>query len=270
MIQSNNMGQDALVPRARWRKEAELILYKSLADLKAEAARGYLGILWWFLEPVLYMLVFYVALTAIRHRSGDHIVPFLLCGLVSWKWFASSIGQGANSIAGSQGLIRQVYLPKYIFPCVSLLSNTIKFLTVFFILLLFLLVSGITPGWYWLTAPIILVIQLTLQLSLSSFLSVIVPFVPDIKPVIDNVMLLLFFVSGIMFDIERAPETVKPYLYANPMVTIISSYRRVLLENSSPNWLALCLILLASIAFLIIAFKLLNRYDRTFPKVMFK
>ena len=36
----------------------ELILYKAYADLRVEAARGYLGMLWWVLEPVLYMGAF--------------------------------------------------------------------------------------------------------------------------------------------------------------------------------------------------------------------
>ena len=39
----------------------ELVWYKGLADLQAEAARAYVGFLWWVLEPLLYMMAFYVA-----------------------------------------------------------------------------------------------------------------------------------------------------------------------------------------------------------------
>jgi lipopolysaccharide transport system permease protein len=38
----------------------ELILYRAYADLKAEAARGYLGVLWWIIEPLLYLGMFSV------------------------------------------------------------------------------------------------------------------------------------------------------------------------------------------------------------------
>ncbi len=36
-----------------------LIFYRTYADLKAEAARGYLGVLWWILEPLIYLECFH-------------------------------------------------------------------------------------------------------------------------------------------------------------------------------------------------------------------
>jgi lipopolysaccharide transport system permease protein len=44
--------------------------------------------------------------------------------------------------------MRQVYLPKYIFHCVAALTATVKFLIVFCLLLIFLLLSGAKPTWY--------------------------------------------------------------------------------------------------------------------------
>jgi lipopolysaccharide transport system permease protein len=37
----------------------EIIRYGVYAHLKAEATRGFLGILWWIIEPVLFMSVLY-------------------------------------------------------------------------------------------------------------------------------------------------------------------------------------------------------------------
>ena len=33
----------------------ELVWHKAIAELRVEAARAYVGFLWWILEPVLYM-----------------------------------------------------------------------------------------------------------------------------------------------------------------------------------------------------------------------
>jgi lipopolysaccharide transport system permease protein len=244
-----------------------LIIYKAYADLKAEAARGYLGMLWWVLEPVLYLCVFYVVFSVIRHREGD-LIPFLLVGLVAWKWFASTVGQGAKSIIGGVGLMQQVYLPKYVFPAVLACTNLIKFLVVLLILLIFLLIYGIYPAVSWLTLPVLVAAQFIMMLAIASLLASIVPFFPDLNQIISNVLTLLFFLSGVIFDISRAPEHIKPFLYLNPMVGMIENYRTILMGGQMPNWLSLGGMLLVSVLIMILAGILLTRFDRIYPKML--
>ena len=76
------------------RNTLELILYKSYTDIKAEAARSYLGLLWWIIEPVLYLCAFYILFVLVMHRGDKDFVPTFLCGAVVWKWFASGIQGG--------------------------------------------------------------------------------------------------------------------------------------------------------------------------------
>ena len=68
-----------------------IIFEKAKADLIAEVRRGYLGILWWFIEPLLYLSVFYVVFVFVFDRGGEDGVAFLLTGLVVWKWFSSGV-----------------------------------------------------------------------------------------------------------------------------------------------------------------------------------
>ena len=62
-----------------------LIIQKAIADLISEARRGYIGILWWIIEPIIYMLVFYIIFVVVFDRGGEDRVAFLLTGLVIWK-----------------------------------------------------------------------------------------------------------------------------------------------------------------------------------------
>jgi len=41
-----------------------IIIQKSVSDIIAESRRGYIGLLWWVVEPVLYMGVFYLIFVA--------------------------------------------------------------------------------------------------------------------------------------------------------------------------------------------------------------
>ena len=248
----------------------EIILFKAISEIQDDISRRYLGILWWFIEPILYMLAFYIVLIGFQGRHGQNIVQFLLIGMVTWRWFESSIGQGSNSIIQNSKLIKQIYLPKFIFPCVTSLTNLIKFTFVFSCLLVFLIISIGKPSWSWFALILIIFVQFLLQLALSALLSLAVPFVPDLKSIIDNLMILIFFLSGIMYDVSHIPEKLRPYLYLNPMILIINSYRVVLLNKSWPDWKALLVILIFSIFGILIAIILFRKFDKIIPKVMFQ
>ena len=52
----------------------DIINYKTYAELKAEAQRYYLGVLWWLIEPVFYMLVFYFVFAVLFRRGTENFV----------------------------------------------------------------------------------------------------------------------------------------------------------------------------------------------------
>ena len=67
----------------------EIIIYKFYADLKQEASHSYLGLIWWILEPIVYLGTFYTLFVLILERGGPDFAPIFLCGVVVWKWFDS-------------------------------------------------------------------------------------------------------------------------------------------------------------------------------------
>lgn len=245
-----------------------LIIEKSTADFISEARRGYLGILWWIVEPIIYMLVFYVIFVVVFDRGGEDRVAFLLTGLVVWKWFATSIPQCSNCIVANIGLVCQVYIPKHVLPGMVVLTSAIKFLIIFMLLIVFLVISGKSPSVEWISLPVLMAVQLGVILAIGSVLAAIVPFLPDLKIVIDNGMMLLFFLSGIFFDISAVSPEIRGYLYLNPMVGIIDNYRVVLLKGVWPNWFLLGVIFSISLMGLALGWYLLRRFDRTYAKVI--
>lgn len=245
-----------------------LIYQKAISDFKAEARRGSLGILWWVIEPLLYVLVFYVIFTLIFQRGSEGSVLNLLTGLVVWKWFDSSIRQSANSITTNVGLIRQVYLPKVMLPAMVIVTTTLKFFIIFIMLLAFLIFQGHEPSATWLAIPIIIVVQAVVIFAIGGFLAAIVPFLPDLRLLIDNGMTLLFFLSGIFFDINNVNDQLQSYLNTNPMVGIIDSYRLVLLNNQWPDFRLLLTTAVFSSLLLFLAYFILTKYDREYMKVL--
>jgi lipopolysaccharide transport system permease protein len=247
----------------------ELVLYKTYADLKAEASRTYLSFLWWVIEPVLYMIVFYVVFDLLFKRGGGgDFIPFLLCGLTVWKWFDGTLRGGMVALRSNISLMRQVHIPKILFPTVTILNNTVKFAIVQLLLLIFLQLYGFTPTWVYLALPLLILVQLCLIAACTYWLAAVEPFLPDIKPIVANVLTLMLFLSGIFYSPDRIPEAYRAYFFLNPMAGLIDAYRDVLLEGVWPNWSRVLWVAVASAGALYTGILFLKAKDRVYPRIL--
>ncbi|WP_179058979.1 ABC transporter permease [Pseudomonas taiwanensis] len=246
-----------------------MIIYKSYTDLKAEAARSYLGVMWWLIEPILYLAAFYILLVVILHRGGPDFVPVFLCGAVVWKWFDSGVKGGGQSVHVHSGLLQQVYVPKFVFPLIAVFGSTARFIPVFLVFIVFLLVYGVDARPSWLSLPIILLAQFAMVTAVAMLTGAVTPFLPDLKVVIDNGMMLVFFMSGVFFNLNDVHEPIRSYLLLNPMAALISEYRSVMIYGQWPNPSHIALILSFSLIVGFIGVYLLRKLDRRYGKVGF-
>lgn len=253
--------------RGDLRRYASLVLYKTYADLRAEAARTYVGFLWWIVEPLASMLVYYVVFSVILSRGGENYVAFLFIGVVPWRWFQTTIMKGSGSIVSSRGLMQQVYLPKIVLPLVSLLSDLAKFVVVFLILLVYVVVTGLPIGETYLALPLVLLVQLVFVLGMTLIVAACTPFLPDLRYVLQNVTRLWFFLSGVFYDLEIFSERAQVYLRLNPMAVLLDSYRDIMLRGEWPDVSRLMAILAVSLVLVIVGVWLLVRYDYVYPKL---
>lgn len=245
----------------------ELVLYKTYADLRAETERTYLGFLWWIFEPIMYMTVFYVVFGVFMGHKTDHFVQFLLIGLTIWQWMKSCLSHGSESILASRGLMQHIHLPKVIFPTVLILTDTVKFIFIFTLLLCYLWLSGFPVGIEYLALPVVLLVQLLFIMAITYLLAAVVPFLPDLRFVVDNVLHAIFFASGIFFSAQAIPQNYHFYFYLNPMARLIEDYRRILMYNQWPNWENLLIVSIIAILGIILGVGLIRRFEYIYPKV---
>lgn len=246
----------------------EVVLFKAYAGLRAEASRTYLSILWWVLEPILSMTVYYVVFGLLFKGRTQDYVPFLLTGLVTWQWFANSVKHSMNTIRNNARLINQVDFPKVMFPTIELVKDGIKFLFVFALLLVFLWLYGFDVGISYLALPIVLLVQFVLTAMFAYLAAAVIPFVPDLKFVVDTTLHLVFFLSGIFFSGASIPEKYRAYFYLNPMANLIESYRHILMLDQWPDWTALSTVALFALIGIYFAHLLFERLDHIYPRLV--
>lgn len=246
-----------------------LIYFKVIAELRAEVSRGYLGVFWWIAEPLIHMSVFYVVFGYLLNRGGPGYVTVLLTGLVVWRWFDASLRGGMNAILSNRNLMQQVYVPKLLFPLTTTLIATFKFLIVFALLVTFLLIYGIRPTWAWLTLPLLLGVQFLLVVAGSAVTAILVPLMPDTRVIINNLMTLMLFISGVFYTMNDLPEQTRSLFLLNPMASMIDAYRSVLIEGAWPNWLAVAGVAVFGILALAAALRVYRHFDLKLPKLAF-
>ena len=250
-------------------KQLRLVLFKVYAELKAEASRSYLGVLWWLIEPVLYLGAFYVLFVLVLQRGDNDFIPAFLCGIVVWKLFDAGVKIGGSSLLANAPLLQQVYVPKYIFPLSAVIVVALKFVLVFIVLCLFIVIykGGLPNTWMW-SIPL-MILQTFFVFSLSALVSSVVPFVPDLRVAIENGMMFLFFISGVFFDVTSTHDPVKSLLLLNPMAVLINAYRDVLLQGALPDVGGLAEVFVLSIFLLLAGLFLLARWSRKYGKARF-
>ena len=246
-----------------------VIGYQAYAGLRAEVARTYLGLVWWLLEPVFAAAAMYLIFGVLLGRaSTPNYFAFLVVGTFAWQWFAGSVGLAANSILQKSGLIQQVYLPKFVFPTVAVLSATWKFLCAFLVMMVYLTLSGHPPTAAWAALPALWVAQFLLNLAVAWPLAVWVPYFRDGTTVITSVLQVLGFASGIFFSPAQVPESLRGWFDWNPMAALLVAYRGVLMDGAWPDFARLALIAAGALALLAFGAWLLRRVDLSLPKVV--
>lgn len=248
----------------------EFVWYRTVAELRADISRAFLGIIWWIIEPVMYVAIFYLIFVFVLRHQGENYVSLLLAGLIFWKWFASTINNATTSITRNMVLIYQVYLPKVVFPIISLFTSSFKFIVVLLVFAMFLIFTGksVTSAWFS-DLFFLLIIQALFMLGLGMILAAIDPFFPDIKFVVDNGLMMLFFLSGIFFQFDSVPESLRIYFELNPIGVLIHNYREVLIFGRHVDWNGCWSLGILTVCFLLVGLTLLVKLDRVYAKRAF-
>lgn len=250
------------------KEHKDLIYYLVLSNLKSNTARTYLGFLWWILDPLLYMVIFYLLVQVILKRGGEGYAVFLFVALIPLKWTTSCLVDGTKAIVSQQRIIQQVYVPKIVFILTSLLVNTLKFAIGSIVLFLFILFYGVPFSVTFLGYGLIALVQLVLLLGVMIIFAHLGVYVRDVRNVMQYVARMLFFLSPVLFSMEDVPKAVAPFLYLNPMTSLIVSYRNILLQETWPLWSHLLIWLMVGVVLLYLALKLLFRYENEYAKVI--
>ena len=241
-------------------------LLRSLVDrdMKLMYKRSALGVAWTLISPLLQLLVFVFVFQLIIKIDIPQYPSYVFIGLLVWNWFQSSLFQATGVIISSRALIRQPGFPPAILPITVVTTGLIHFVLALPILVIFLLIDGAELTSFVLLLPLLQIVQFALTVMIAYFLAALNVTFRDTQHTLGVLLQLWFYLTPIFYELGSIPKEYW-YLYGlNPMVHIVTCYRQILIWGVQPDWLALAIIAVITLALLPVGYWLFKRQSLRF------
>lgn len=202
-----------------------------LQDVRVRFRRSSLGVVWVFLNLFITVTAIGLVYGYLLNQTLTTFLPFLTVGIVVWNYLTTSVTEGGSAFIVSEGYIRQIGLPIYIYIFRSFVSVTVIALFglgAYFPVAFF---SGIsfTLGVLW-VVPGFLLVAIVSLLSIALFAYLHTRF-RDTVPFASSLLQVAFYVTPVMWP----PETLRKHdlswvVDCNPLYHLLEVVRRPLLH----------------------------------------
>jgi lipopolysaccharide transport system permease protein len=213
-------------------------------ELKLRYRGTTLGVFWSLANPLAFALVLYVAFRRVFRVEIDAYPLFILSALFPWQWLSNSWTSASGVFVYNAALIKKVRFPRFALCLAVVVSDLLHFLaSVPVFALLALAFNGLPPLGVWaLGVPLMLVAQTGLTVAGVLVIASVNAYVRDLEQLVRVFLLLLFYVTPILFPLAMVPENLRWLVVANPLAPLAIGWRAVLFEGAVTPYVGIALL----------------------------
>jgi lipopolysaccharide transport system permease protein len=241
--------------------------FRAVSELRSESTRTYAGFIWWFVEPLMLLAIYYLAFSVILR--SQRFLPYLFVGITAWRWFSATVTRCADSMSAGSKLMNLVYVHKSVFPFTITFVNTIKYALSLAVVAVFLAIYKIYPSVHWIALPVVLGAFFIFVMGMGTLLASITPFFPDFTLMLTSMLRAMMFLSGVVWDLSRIPKGSVAWSAVrwNPVAQALMQLRLILLDNQWPAWSSVGEVAVIGTIVLAIGLSLLSHWNWLYPKL---
>jgi len=249
----------------------DLLLLLVRRDFVSVYKQTILGPIWFFIQPLLTTIIFTVVFGKIAKIPTDGVPPmlFYLTGITLWNYFADCVNATSDTFTKNASIFGKVYFPRIIVPVSVVCSNLIKFGIQFILLVGFWTYFFVQGGNFQLNInllllPYLILVMAGLGLGIGMIISSLTTKYRDLTFLISFGVQLLMYASPVIYPISSLPEKYKIFILANPMSSIIETFRYAALGTGSFNLLHLAYSSGVAIFVLFVGNIIFNQVEKSF------
>jgi lipopolysaccharide transport system permease protein len=161
---------------------------------------------------------------------------WLFAGLIPWIAFTSGLAQATSSVLNQANLVKKVVFPLTLLPLVPILTAFVDSLLGFVLLIVGVgwLMHKVSPAL--LLMPVVWVPQLLFTAGISYLMAGFAVFVRDIPQTVGISLNLLFYLTPIMYPLEKIPQPFLSIAWYNPFNAITTLYRDLVIQGALTHW----------------------------------
>lgn len=212
------------------------LLYELVSrDLKLKYRRSVLGYLWSLMNPLLMMLVISAVFSYIFRFEIENFPIYLLTGQIIFSFYSEATNAAMTSVLYGGGLLRKVYIPRYILPMSRVLSSFVNLLFSLMAIVIVLIITktSITPAI--LLFPIPLFYTLLFSFGVGMMLSVLAVFFRDVIHLYGVLIMAWMYFTPIFYPVSILPELPRMLMQFNPLYHLVECFRSVVLYGRAPS-----------------------------------
>ena len=209
-----------------------------MQDVRLKFRRSAVGVGWIFLNLAVLVSSIGFIYANLLGQDTRQFIPYLTIGMILWGYLTSSIVDGGNAFVNSEGYIKQISLPiyVYIFRFFVSISMTTLIAMLAYVVVAVIYAVPFGPGTL-LALPGLLMVMAASLLLVTIFAHLNARF-RDIAHMASVGMQVLFYVTPVIFPAELLRQRTDLALVVdlNPMFHLLEVVRRPLLAGVAADW----------------------------------
>jgi len=216
------------------RGDARIAVHLAARELRATYRLTSLGWLWPLARAGAQLAVFTVVFSSLLDTGIRSYPAHVFIGIVAFGWLWNGLSSAASSIVSGAPLLRRPGFPSHVLPFAALLvAGADLVLALPFVAGAAIAVDGFSARPL-LLAPLI-VAELLLLAGPASLLASVTVFQRDAAPALGVGLMLLFYATPIVYDVEALDGTARTAIEANPATALVELWRAALLGDPMPR-----------------------------------
>ena len=222
---------------------------------------SFLGLFWALLKPLFQMCVFYLVFTFVFSSKTENFLLFLFIGIITFQFFGESVTSSMKIFKAKRYLFQNIQINKLDVFYAAVAATLLGFLFNFTVFLLGNFFLNDTFSWWIFTFPFILLTLVILILGSQLIFSTVSIHFKDIDNIWFVIKTLLFWGSGIFFDLTTLGGKAALIKYINPLGGILINARKVLVYGEPLDWTLFMINLLSTVVVLFFGLWLFKNYS---------